>query len=257
MISRLCVVGALLLVAGCATPVEEGERRYREGDRRGALEIWRSVAPGDPDYAAAADRAASVQDEVAQLVIGYVESARALEEDGRLAESVLDYRLALALRPDDPVTLAHVQRLVRELDRSKREQQEVYRSLREAGDLEEARQALAALRTLDPFDPAYEIEERQLLAAIAEKWRLRQARYRQRLAGEVEGLVEAGRTAFSEERLETALDLWRRALLIDPDNERIQAYIARAERQLEKLERLRRIEPNGSAARSGAAGGDS
>ena len=52
-------------------------------------------------------------------------------------------------------------------------------------------------------------------------------------------LVEAGREAFGEERLDAALDYWRRALLIDPENERIQAYIARAERQLESLERLR------------------
>ena len=43
----------------------------------------------------------------------------------------------------------------------------------------------------------------------------------------------------SDEKLETALELWRRALLIDPENERIQAYIARAERQLETLEQLR------------------
>jgi tetratricopeptide (TPR) repeat protein len=244
--TRSLRVAALLLVAACSTPVQEGERRYREGDRRGALEIWRSVAPGDPDYAAAADRAASVQDEVAQLVIGYVESARLLEQEGRLAESVLDYRLALVLRPDDPVTLAHVQRLARELAREKNEQQAAYQQVLDEGDLETAQQALERLRVLDPFEPEYEIEERRLQAAITEEWQQRQAAYRRRLAGEVEGLVEAGRTAFREEKLETALDLWRRALLIDPDNERIQAYIARAERQLENLERLRKTQVGGA-----------
>lgn len=247
MIAAIRAATILLLVAGCATPVQEGERRYREGDRRGALEIWRSVAPGDPDYAAAADRAASVQDEVAQLVIGYVESARTLEQEGRLAEAVLDYRLALALRPDDPVTLAHVQRLARELAREKAAQWQAYRSVLEAGDLEGAQQALARLRALDPFEPEFEIEERQLEAAISAEWEQRQARYRQRLAGEVEGLVEAGRNAFREEKLETALDLWRRALLIEPDNERIRAYIARAERQLENLEKLRQTQVGAGA----------
>jgi tetratricopeptide (TPR) repeat protein len=244
--TRSLRVAALLLVAACSPPVQEGERRYREGDRRGALEIWRSVAPGDPDYAAAADRAASVQDEVAQLVIGYVESARLLEQEGRLAESVLDYRLALVLRPDDPVTLAHVQRLARELAREKKEQQAAYQQVLDEGDLESAQQALERLRVLDPFEPEYEIEERRLQAAITEEWQQRQAAYRRRLAGEVEGLVEAGRTAFREEKLETALDLWRRALLIDPDNERIQAYNARAERQLENLERLRKTQVGGA-----------
>ena len=50
---------------------------------------------------------------------------------------------------------------------------------------------------------------------------------------------KAGRTAFREEDLQSALDLWRRALLVDPRNERVIAYIGRAERQLQNLERLR------------------
>lgn len=241
---RALGAGAVLLLAlGCATPVLEGERRYREGDRRAALEIWRSVAPGDPDYAAAADRAATVQDELIQLTQGYIESARALESEERLAESILDYRLALALRPDDPETLAHVQELARALAERKASLQEEYQQVRERDDLEAAQEALARLRALDPFDPEFEIEERQLLVAVNAKWLERRARYRERLAGELDGLVEAGLAAFREERLEEALDQWRRALLVDPENERIQAYIAKAERQLENLERLRSAAP--------------
>jgi hypothetical protein len=51
--------------------------------------------------------------------------------------------------------------------------------------------------------------------------------------------MKAGRTAFREEDLQSALDLWRLALLVDPRNERIIAYIGRAEQQLENLENLR------------------
>lgn len=243
MTRMLWTAAVLLAAVGCATPMLEGERRYREGDRRGALEIWRSVAPGDSDYAAAADRAATVENELVQLTNGYIESARSLEGEGRLAESILDYRLALALRPDDRETLDHVQHLARQLAASKHSLEDEYHRVRARGDLEAARDALSHLRALDPFDPEYETEERQLTAALSEEWRERQARYRERLAGEVDGLVEAGRVAFREERLDDALDLWRRALLIDPDNERIQAYIARAERQRENLERLRKAKP--------------
>ena len=32
-----------LCLLGCVSPLQEGERLYREGDRRGALESWRSV----------------------------------------------------------------------------------------------------------------------------------------------------------------------------------------------------------------------
>ena len=152
---------------------------------------------------------------------------------------ILDYRLALELQPDDHATLGHVQRLARELAERKRELREEYERDVGRGDLEVARESLARLRALDPFDPELETEERQLHAALMVEWRQRRARIRAELAEEVEHLVEAGRVAFGEERLEVALSLWRRALLIDPENERIQAYIARAERQLENLERLR------------------
>jgi Flp pilus assembly protein TadD len=68
---------------------------------------------------------------------------------------------------------------------------------------------------------------------------------RARLSDEVDRLIEEGRTAFREEDLQSALDLWRQALLIEPENERTRAYIARAERQLENLERLR-ADPDGA-----------
>jgi tetratricopeptide (TPR) repeat protein len=62
---------------------------------------------------------------------------------------------------------------------------------------------------------------------------------RRDLSDGVEPLIDAGRKAFREEDLQTALDLWRRAVLVDPENERARAYVTRAERQLQNLERMR------------------
>jgi tetratricopeptide (TPR) repeat protein len=230
---------ALLSLAGCATPLQLGEQRYREGDRLGALDIWRAVPPDDRQYPAVSARIAVVEEEFERLVVAYKDNARQYEADGRLAESVLDYRLALELQPGDADTLAHVQQLARELVTRKAALREQYDKQVARGDLEAARDDLALLRSLDPFDPEFETEERQLQAELRAEWRQRRARIRAQLAGEVDSLVEAGRAAFADEQLESALELWRRALLIDPDNERIQAYIARAERQLENLRRLR------------------
>jgi len=245
---RAALLALLAICAGCATPLEIGERRYREGDRHGALEVWRSVTPDDPKHAAVAARIAAVEKEFDQLVVVYAQNARVREGEGRLAEAILEYRLALELQPGDAATLAHAQRLARELATQKQALRLEYESDAARGDLDAARESLARLRTLDPFDPEYVIEERQLHAALAAEWRKRRARIRAELAGEVEGLIEAGRAAFRDEQLETALALWQRALLIDPDNERIQAYIARTERQLENLERLRAA-PEGNGGR--------
>ena len=65
------------------------------------------------------------------------------------------------------------------------------------------------------------------------------SRLRRSLAPEVEKLIESGRQAFRNEDLQSALDDWRLALLVDPENERTRAYISHAERQLENLERMR------------------
>ena len=65
------------------------------------------------------------------------------------------------------------------------------------------------------------------------------ASVRLRLAPQIERLIDAGRGAFRNEDLYSALEAWRQALLIDPENERTRAYVARAERQLQNLERLR------------------
>jgi hypothetical protein len=65
------------------------------------------------------------------------------------------------------------------------------------------------------------------------------AKLRRRLSPRVEELIESGRTAFGQEDLHGALDSWRRALLIDPENARARDYSRRAEKLLANLERLR------------------
>ena len=237
----------LLAIWGCATPpVDPGEELYRKGDRRSALEYWRTVPADDPLYAQTQLRIDAVENEFAEVVQSYKESSRQLESEGRLADALLDYRLALALEPDDSAGWAHVQQLSRELALRKDSGVLEYREQLAAGDLAAAAVSLHNLRRLDPLDPEFEIEERQLELERRQReddnaveGRKQRKRARQTLSGEVEGLIEAGRAAFAEERLETALVLWRQALLIDPRNPRIHAYIARAEQDLDKLERVR------------------
>ncbi|TMA34391.1 MAG: hypothetical protein E6J87_07070 [Deltaproteobacteria bacterium] len=229
-----CLASGALGLGGCASPGDTGELRYRAGDLRGAIESWRAE-----DAASLAPRIAEVDQELAARVQNYIANARALEGEGRLAEALLDYRLALELRPDDADNLAHVQALAREVVAKRSALLDAYREVRARGDLAAAQPALEKLRQIDPFEPAYQSEELRLRGLIAEEKHARRERARAARAAQVESLVEAGRTAFGDEQLQTALDLWRRALLIDPENERIQAYIARAERQLQTLDQLR------------------
>jgi tetratricopeptide (TPR) repeat protein len=338
-VSRALLALCGLLAVACATPLEIGERHYREGDRIAALDVWRSVPEGSRDHERARRRIAEVESEFERLVLRYKQRGRYYEERGRLAESILSYRLALELQPGDAATLEHVQRLARVLAARKRELRAAQQQALAGGDLAAARDLGEQLRTLDPIDPELEAPHRQLAAALRQEierleragrrdvgsgdWssaersfraalaldpedesargylaylanlrrggafateaqiraegfhqnaltaeargnlyrasrlevraleadeghadaRRHLAALRERLAPDLERQLDAGRSAFREEDLHSALDHWRKALLIDPRNERAQAYVNRAERQLQNLERLRSEAP--------------
>ncbi len=353
---------ALLLLVGCTTTLERGERLYREGDPLGALATWRSIPSDSTQHEAAQRRISEVEDEFQQLVVRYKQRGRYFEAHGRLAEAIMNYRLALRLQPDDAAMLDHVQELSRTLAARKEQLQASFALAFDAGNLPEARRQMARLRTLDPIDPELEAAQRRVDEALrsrvealltegrrgfssgdyasaeenfravlalqpeeesaqgylsyiaqirgSEQARLAAARsrprvsarppasepevpvslratdaqirsegfyqnalaaeragdpfqairydlraldadsgherarrhlseLRARLAPQVDGLIDSGRDAFQQEDLQGALDVWRRALLVEPENARAQQYVARAERLLANLEQLR------------------
>lgn len=347
---RSTALGLLACLAmACTTPLELGERRYQEGDPLAALGVWRGIKTDQFEYEAAQKRIDEVEEEFGQRVRFYKKRALYYEERERLAESVLNYRLALRLQQDDRATLDHVQDLVRRLAGEREEKRLELREAFARGDLAAARDALDRLQVLDPLSPettndgrplevalAAEIEKRlsrgrrgfgsgdhqgaerafqsvleldpsnesaqgylafierireqdrqnatearpgeprEVRASDAEiraegmyrnalaaersgdafdaiRWDLRALRsdskhsrarrhlaaLRGRLSPEVPGLIEAGRRRFQQEDLQSALDLWRRALLVDPNNTEAREYATRAEQLLESLDRLR------------------
>jgi tetratricopeptide (TPR) repeat protein len=336
---------AAVALLACTTALDTGERHYRDGDRLAALETWRRIPPDHRDYASAQQRVAEVEEEFQSLVVRYKQRGRYFESRERLAESILNYRLALKLQPHDRETLDHVQVLSRSLAAEKAATLEAFRQDLEKREIGAAREKLARLSDLDAFDPDLETERRLFnreleqeiraglelgrqrfaagdlrgaerefeavlelapehesalgyLSYIATIRRTRAqragadsgwmgasdqeiraegfyqnalsaeragdpfeaiqqdlsaleahpehagarhhlARLRTRLAPEVENLVESGRQYYLQEDLQSALDQWRRALLVDPDNARAKDYVERASRLLENLEKLR------------------
>jgi tetratricopeptide (TPR) repeat protein len=348
-VSRALSLLLLLVLTSCTNPLELGERRYREGDRVAALESWRSVGSDSLYHEAIQRRITDVEDELEQLVVLFKKRGGYYERRGRLAECVLNYRLALKLQPGDRTTLDSVQSLVRSLAALSEEARTAFSAAYEAGDLVAARRHLASLRTLDPFDPRLATEERQLEDTLRRKVKplvakgrrafssgdyrsgerafqlalqldpenetakghlsfIAQIRDEEKAAGgrdarssdppqvhatdaeiraegffqnalgaeragnlfkaieydiraleanpshgiagahlsdlrsrlpSVKALIESGRDHYQQEDLEAALEQWRNALLIDPDNAQALEYVARAEKLLENLERLR------------------
>jgi tetratricopeptide (TPR) repeat protein len=210
-VSRTLSLLLLLTLISCTTPLELGERRYRDGDRVAALEIWRSVAKDSLYYDAIAKRIRKVESELANLVVLFKKRGGYYERRGMLAESVLNYRLALKLQPDDRATLDRVQSLVRRLATLSEKERDSYAERFETGDLAAAKSHLRRLRVLDPFDPRLPTDERQLEETLRSK---------------VEPLLDSGRRSFASGKYESAERAFRSVLELDPGNETAKGHLS-------------------------------
>lgn len=210
---RRVALGALvaLSVAACTSTLQRGEALYQQGDRRAALEVWRSITPDSHDHAEARRRMAQVEEEHSRLVRRYRQRARYFERKGRLAEAILSHRVVLELEPEDGETLLRVQELSRELMRRKEEAGAAWRQALEAGRLKPARTAVTELRRLDPYDPAAERGEREVEQAFQ---------------AEIERLLASGRRGFTAGDYTRATERFGAVLALDPENESAQGYLS-------------------------------
>ena len=207
-------VGCLAALA-CSTPLEKGEAAYHRGDREEAIEAWRRIDAAELDFGAAQQRIEAVADERAQLVERYRQRGRYFEERGRLAEAVLDYRLALRIEPGDRATLAHVQELSRRLATARAEGLARFRRSFARDDLGAARVQIAGLRLLDAFSPEIADGQRQLAEALASR---------------IGGIVARGSEQLEAGELANAEAAFQSVLELDPQNVTARgnlAFIAR------------------------------
>ena len=211
---RAALAGTLATLA-CTTPLEQGERAYHSGDREQAIAEWRDIDSTEIDYDAAQQRIEAVAEERGQLVERYLQRARYFEERGRLAEAVLDYRLALRIEPGDQATLAHVQELSRRLATARSEGLALFHRAFERDDLGAARVHIASLRVLDPFSPEVADGQRQLAEALALR---------------IDAIVSRGSDDLESGSLADAEAAFRSVLELDPQNVTARgnlAYISR------------------------------
>jgi tetratricopeptide (TPR) repeat protein len=198
-----------IAVAACVTPYRQGERLYRQGDLRGALEAWRSA--GDRAGPRIRERMAEVEAELDRLLLRYEKRAQVFESEDRLAEAVLYYRLALKLDPGQEAVLDRVQELVRLQQERVRADREAMRSALAEGRMDDAAGLANDLARLDPFDPAIQIELRQARAS---------------LGGALQRHLEAGKDSFAAGNREGARRAFEAALEIEERNETALGYLS-------------------------------
>jgi tetratricopeptide (TPR) repeat protein len=184
---------------------------YRQGDIAGALAAWRDIPPKSGDYARARTRLETVESELSSSLARYEKRAEFFEDEGRLSEAVLYYRLALKLDPDRPQTLARTQSLYRELRAKEAEERARLAAALAAGSLREANETAERLQRLDPFDPAIQIELRQVRAETG---------------AQVLRFLEDGKRAYAAGDRAGARTAFERVLELDGENEAALGYLS-------------------------------
>ncbi len=211
--SRSCffLCALVLLSLGCATAYDRGETLYSQGDVAGALAVWRGIPETSREYPRAHARLETLETELASSLARYEKRAQFFEGEGRLAEAVLYYRLALKLDPERPATLERVQKLFRELHSQKDAERKRLASALAAGNLRDANASAEKLSRLDPFDPAIQIEVRQVYAETG---------------AQVLRSLEDGKRAYALGDRAGASAAFSRALELDPQNEAALGYLS-------------------------------
>jgi tetratricopeptide (TPR) repeat protein len=216
-------VGAACALCGlvaCAGPLERGEALYRQGDLRGAVEIWRSIPESSAQYAPSRARLAEVDPEFERRLRRYEKRATFFESQERLAEAILYYRLAHRLDPERAALLDRVQEIARVLARRSEEERVALDAAMRESRLRDAKEHAERLATLDPFDPSAQIEVRQARAAVG---------------AEVLHHLEAGRLAYGAGDLDRAQAEFRAVLELDPSDQVALGHLAYL-RRLDDLE---------------------
>jgi tetratricopeptide (TPR) repeat protein len=190
---------------------DRGEKLYSQGDVAGALSVWRSIPEDSREYPRAHARLETLEAELASSLVRYEKRAQFFEGEGRLAEAVLYYRLALKLDPDRPATLERVQKLFRALREQEAGERKRLADSLAAGNLSQANASAEKLRKLDPFDPGIQIEVRQVNAETG---------------AQVLRSLEDGKRAYALGDRTAAKIAFSRALELDPENEAALGYLS-------------------------------
>jgi len=217
---RGLVLGMGTLLAACVTTYDRGAALYREGDLRGALDVWRTIEPNDREHGEAAQQMGLVEAEFGRLLRRYEKNAQFYEEQGQLAEGLLAYRLALKLEPEQPQVLERVQSLVRTLEERKRTTLSELQSSLKRDDLPEAIRQLREFEKLDPLLAETQPEVRQARALVG---------------AEVRQHLDAGKASFDAGNNRRAKRNVDKVIALEPENVQALGLLSMIERRSKGL----------------------
>ncbi|MEA2062151.1 MAG: hypothetical protein U9P14_00510 [Gemmatimonadota bacterium] len=191
---------------------------------------------------AIAEQVISSQQEMATRIRDEYSKGIELERQGELEQALVKFESVLTLEPRNSKAADHLERINRELAHrrdlalKKRQADELLArsaAFLESGNLEEALKVFNELLSLMPEMPEALELRRQTLSRINDR-ALEESRKKRQL----DELISSARRQYGRGRLERALELFNRALTLEPANAETAGYIEKINAALNERNRL-------------------
>lgn len=215
-----------------------GLRHYSGNEYILARAQWLAVLEIDPENQDAKDYLARTEEKLGEQMAHHAAAARVHEQNGSFASAISEWNLVRTIDPGNEEAIESIRRISARMEELDRNYRAADRRLKTIDSFEEALKAYsegrysdaaALLRRILEQQPDY-AEARDLLnraqrkltpLSDAEKEQIRQ-------------MYIQGMKHFTQRNYSEAIEIWKKILEIDPDNESVSKNIEDAKQRLEK-----------------------
>ncbi len=217
-----------------------GLRYYSNNEYILARAEWRNVLELDPENTQALEYLDRTEEKLAEQVEQHRIAAREHERLGRLAEAIGEWNTVRMIDPENQEARTASERISRRLNELNRDYRAANTRLMAIEQFEDALTAFSAGRYGDAVELLNALLEKQPDHEEARKLLRRAQRRMTPLTdeekNEIRRLYIEGMKNFTKKDFNAAIEIWRRILEIDPDNESVRKNIEEAEQRIRKLE---------------------
>jgi len=219
---------------------ELGLRHYNDNEYVLARAEWRNVIEIDPENTQADEYLRRTDERLAEQLKSHLDTAADYERAGKLPEAIGEWNIVRMIDPENTEALAAIDRIKARMDSMSRDYQEANRRLETIDLFDGAVTAFGEGRYEDAIRLARQVLQLDPEHAEAKDLINRAERRMKPLSDEekeqFKTLFVEGVKYFTQKEYSKAIDVWYRALVIDPDNESVRKNIEDAKQRLKKLE---------------------
>jgi tetratricopeptide (TPR) repeat protein len=217
-----------------------GFEHYNDNEYILARADWRNLLDIDPENEQALDYQRRTEEKLAEQLQSHLDAAAAHEGAGRLPEAIGEWNIVRMINPENAKAPLAIERIKQRINSVSRDYDEASRKLETIDLFERALTAFSEARYEDAIVLAQQVLTREPSHEDAKELINRAERKLKPLSDaekeQVMTLFKEGMKYKTQKEYQKAIDVWSRALVIDPENESIRKNIEEVQERLQKLE---------------------